>query len=76
MTVVPLPLPVPLPDPKPGGFKAVLKRAWAGFLAAATSSAAVKQEKNLAVTVVSGILLSVGASVGLVDLVSNLIQGL
>lgn len=72
MTVVP----IPLPDPKPSGFTNILKRAWKGFLSAATSSAAVQGEKNLAVTIVSGVLLSVGASVGLVDIVSSLIQGL
>lgn len=56
--------------------KTILKKVWAGFLTAVTSSAAVKAEKNLAVTVVTGILISVGASVGLIDLVTKIIQSL
>jgi hypothetical protein len=72
MTVVPLP--VPLPPAKPSGFKGIVKRAWAGFLTAVTSSSAVKAEKNLAVTVVTGVLLAVGASTGLVELVQALIS--
>ncbi len=70
-----VPVPTPLPV-APSKFKRILKRAWAGFLTAATSSAAVKDEKNIAVTVVTGVLLSIGASAGLVSLISSLIQGL
>ena len=72
MTVVP---PVPLPV-APSKFKTLAKKVWAGFLTAVTSSAAVKDEKNIAVTVVTGILLSVGATAGLVTLVTQVIQGL
>lgn len=64
--------PAPAAPSKVGG---ILKRAWKGFLTAATSSAAIKSEKNLTVTIITGVLLSVGASAGLVDLVSQLIQG-
>ena len=56
--------------------KTLAKKVWAGFLTAVTSSAAVKDEKNIAVTVVTGILLSVGATAGLVTLVTQVIQGL
>lgn len=56
--------------------KIVLKRAWYGFKTAVTSSAAVKQEKNLAITITTGVLLAVGASDGLVQLVVRIIDGL
>lgn len=56
--------------------KAVLKKAWAGFAAAITSSVAVKEEKNIAVLVVTGILVAVGASDGLVQIVVSVINGL
>jgi hypothetical protein len=62
--------------PKEPGFTRILHRAWEGFLTAVTSSAAVKAEKNLAVTVITGVLLSLGASVGLIDLITKIIQGL
>lgn len=56
--------------------KAVLKRALAGFLTAITSSSAVKAEKNLTVTVVTGVLVAVGASDGLVTLVTQVVNSL
>lgn len=56
--------------------KAFLKKAWAGFVTAVTSSAVEKQEKNLAVTVVTGILVAVGASDGLVQLVVQVVNAL
>ncbi len=70
-----VPVPTPLP-PVPSKFKRIAKRALAGFLTAITSSAAVTAEKNLAVTVVTGVLVALGASVGLVSLVTSIIQGL
>ena len=70
-----IPVPAPLLS-KPSGFKAILKRALAGFLTVVTSGAAVKEEKNIAVLVVTGVLLSVGASAGLVSLVTSIVQGL
>lgn len=54
----------------------VLKRAWKGFLTAVTSSVAVKEEKNIAVVIVTGVLLSVGATDGLVQLVTKIIENL
>lgn len=60
----------------PKGFKAVLKRAWAGFLTAITSAVAVKAEKNIAVTVVTGVLVAIGATDGLVQLVTSVINNL
>lgn len=56
--------------------KAILKKAWAGFVTAVTSSAVEKQEKNIAVTVITGVLLSIGASDGLVQLVSQVVNSL
>ena len=53
--------------------KVVLKKAWRGFLAAITSPTAVEQEKNLAVFLITRVLISVGASAGVVALVAKLI---
>lgn len=54
----------------------IFKRALAGFLAAITSSAAIKAEKNLGVTIATGILVAIGATDGLVQLVTSIINGL
>ena len=69
-------VPVPVPLVKPSGFKAILKRALAGFLTVVTSGAAVKEEKNIAVLVVTGVLVSTGATVGLVSLATSIINSL
>lgn len=67
--------PVPLPTPEPE-YKGILRRALKGFLTAITSSAAVKGEKNLAVVVVTGVLVAAGASDGLVNAVTALVNAL
>lgn len=46
-----------------------LKKAWRAFLAAITSPTAVKQEKSVAVFIVTRVLLAIGASEGLIKLV-------
>lgn len=53
--------------------KAKLKAALAAFVAAVTSPTAVKAEKSVAVLVVTRVLLSVGASAALVDLIVKII---
>lgn len=78
----PAPTPTPVSTPVPAGptetqkVDGILKRAWAGFLTAITSSAAVTAEKNLAVTVVTGLLVTIGATDGLVQAVQSLISAL
>ena len=49
----------------------IFKRAAHAFLAAVTSPEAVKQEKNLAVLIVTRVALAVGASASLVSLVGK-----
>ena len=65
MTVAPV-------APAPSKWRKILN----GVLAAATSAAAVKEEKSLAAIVVTGLLLSVGASAGLVSLATQIINSL
>lgn len=57
-------------------FKAFAKKAGAAVVAVVTSSAVVKQEKSLGVMIAAGMLLSLGASDGLVQLVSQFINSL
>lgn len=67
--------PAPVPA-APSKVKKILKKALDGFLTAVTSSAAVKGEKNLAITIVTGVAIAVGASDGLVQIITKIIQGL
>lgn len=46
--------------------KSYFKKAWKGFVAAVTSPTAVKQEKSAAVFITTRIVLSLGASAGVV----------
>ena len=47
------------------------RKAWRGFLAGITSTDAVKLEKSLVVLVVTRVLISLGASAGVVDLITR-----
>jgi hypothetical protein len=53
--------------------KATLAKAARAFVAAITSPEAVKQEKSLAVLVVTRVLLAIGAGDALVQLVQKLV---
>jgi len=50
----------------------MLKKVWKGFLAVVTSLDAVTAEKSLAVLVVTRVLLAIGASASLVELIAKL----
>ena len=52
--------------------KQYASRAWRGFLAAVTSTEAVKAEKSLAVLIAVRVLIAVGASDALIQLVQKL----
>lgn len=52
-----------------------LRVAFHAFLAAITSPEAVKLQRGLATLVVTRVLIAVGASVGLVELVTKIIGG-
>lgn len=54
----------------------MFKKAVRGLVAALSTPDAVKAEKSLAVIVVARVLLAVGASAGLVTVVSDLISKL
>lgn len=67
---------VPVKAPRFTRIESFLKKALAGFLTAITSSAAVKAEKNIVVTVVTGTLVAIGATDGLVHLATSIINSL
>lgn len=53
----------------------VFKKAWHGVVAAVTSPAAVKQERSLAALVVGRVLLAVGSSYGVEQLIVKIVHG-
>lgn len=52
-----------------------MRKAWHGFRAAVTSPEAVKQERSLAVMIVTRVLLAIGAGDALVQLAGKIIGG-
>lgn len=52
-----------------------LKKLGAAFLAAITTPTAIKEERSLAALIVFRLLLAVGASTGLVDLIVKAVHG-
>jgi hypothetical protein len=79
--VAPPPVPAgyvaPQPLPKaPSKTVAWLKKAVAAVATVVTSSSAVTAEKSLGVLIVTGVLTSLGAGYGAVELATRIIQGL
>jgi hypothetical protein len=73
MSTAPSPAPSPAPAPPTvPGKKGIAQRALAALVSAVTSPEAIKAEKNLAVLVVARVALAVGASAGLVALITKL----
>jgi hypothetical protein len=57
----------PTPSVSPG------RKAWRGFLAGVTSTDAVKLEKSLAALIITRVVISLGASAGIADLVTRVL---